>query len=75
MLSIFCVLQIHYHDETHYKKPISFPGNALKLTHGNEELQHFSGVLPPEPRFMGGEGRNTFMQRRIQGAKVAMAPQ
>ena len=34
------------HDETHYKKPISFPGNALKLTHGNAELQHFLGVLP-----------------------------
>jgi len=37
------------HDEIHYKKPISFSKNVLKLTYGNIELNKLSGG--PEETF------------------------
>ena len=33
-----------------------FSENILKLTYDNVELQKFSSVKPPDPRFKGGEG-------------------
>ena len=46
---VFQDIQMNSHDVTQYKKPISIPGNALKLTSGNVELQICSRGSTPGP--------------------------
>ena len=48
-------IQIISHDEIHYREPISFSGNALKLTYGNVELKNVSVGNTPGPPLQGKE--------------------
>jgi len=44
------------HDEIHYKKPLSFSENALKLTYSSVKLRRYNPRTPASGKGTGRQG-------------------